>query len=337
MAFLFITAIAPDQLCLARNNNVMKRIKTYVPFSWVWLLPHYWLLWLFVFIWAAAAYAPRAIRILYQPLLEWFVFARIATKKHGAIAKINISLCLPHLSMPEQEQLMRRHATTVAQVFFNDYPRSALSAKALDKNTTINNRDLLEAGLAKGRGVVLLPTHTSSSEILLSYLLSKYDCPAFSIYRTQRYEVITWALNYIRTRHNRMTLLPRGHRATFIQALTTLKNNGIFCPYLDGPIEGKRSDKEDFFGHPKYSATWLPKILALSGAAVVGLFNRYDAPHDHYHIDLSPLPPPHPDDEIGSAKNINTFYADAVRGAPENFIWHFKIFRERYGNDLYPT
>jgi len=257
-------------------------------------------------------------------LLGWLFY--LAKNPHREVARRNIALCLPELSPAERRRMLRRVLFETGKTALES-PLLWLSdrERPLSLVREVIGKEVLEAALAKGKGVLVVIPHLGSWELVGLYCSSSY--PMTSLYRPLRKSVLEPLVLEGRTRYG-AKLVPtntRGVRARF-QALAAKELVGIL-PDQDPRDSG--GVFAPFFGIQANTMTLASRLAQKSGAAMVlGIAERLSWGRG-FRMHYLPL-----DIEEGKALEehvaaINRAVEQAIRCFPQQYQWSYKRFRTR--------
>jgi KDO2-lipid IV(A) lauroyltransferase len=181
----------------------------------------------------------------------------------------------------------------------------------------------LEAGLARGHGVILLTAHFTTLEIGGRFMSETRRMGG--LYRDPNNPVIAHFMRGQRARH----LSPAVHFDDLKGLVRALRGNS---PIWYAPDQGKRTKSSEilpFFGVPAITNTATSKIAGMTGAAVVPFFAKREADHSYTLTILPALENFPTTDAAADAVRINRLIEEHVRLAPEQYFWVHRRFKAR--------
>jgi KDO2-lipid IV(A) lauroyltransferase len=284
--------------------------------------PIYWPAWLgFGILWLITR-LPHRWQIRIGQTLGRILY--LLPTKLTSITDINIKLCFPHLSEKEHKQLVKKSFESLGIGLIEAAMAWWLPDKKMDCLVEMRGLEYLEAGLAKGKGVILLGPHYTCLEIIGRLLGMRHSFAV--MYRPHKKRLISFIHERFRQQHY-VNYIPR-HRVR--QLLRALNNNiAIWYAYdIDGGK--KHSVFAPFFGVQTASMTSVSRIIRLSGAAVIPIrFYRRDD-NFKYEVVLSPPVENFPtDDLVKDATILNSIIEEAISIHPEQYVWQYKRFKTR--------
>lgn len=254
--------------------------------------------------------------------------AALLPLKFNRVAQINIRLCFPHLSRKEQLLLARR---SIRNTFITAFEQTALWCAPIYSLVpqiagTLENENLAQAALAKGKGLILLAPHLSSWEISQAYVSGRFKFSA--VYKPIRKKALDAFIFKSRQRAG-MKLLPTS-ASGLRQIYRALANNELVC-ILPDQVPGEGSGVyAPFFGNPALTMTLIHKLVQRTEASVLigacyrrGIGKGFDLvvyPVDDAIANQDP---------IISATAMNHAIEQVVQRAPEQYHWIYKRFKKQ--------
>jgi len=185
---------------------------------------------------------------------------------------------------------------------------------------TVSGTEHLDAGLSRGKGVLLLASHFGNWE-LIGYTLARLGYPIFAIARPQAVNRMTEFMNSFRENRGIKILMDHNLSAS----LRTLRKNGMIGVLADLNAR-ERGYITTFFGR-EASFYSTPILLSQrSGAPLIPVFDERDSSGRH-HIRFESPVLYHPEAPI--TERIAAYvsrYEAAFRRRPDLWTW----FHERY-------
>ncbi|MCP4698920.1 MAG: LpxL/LpxP family Kdo(2)-lipid IV(A) lauroyl/palmitoleoyl acyltransferase [Gammaproteobacteria bacterium] len=286
------------------------------------LAPRYWPVWLARGLLWSVTRLPYAWQMRIGQWLGWA--AGYLAKRRRHIAKVNLKLCFPELNDAERESLLRRHFVSVGKGMIEFALAWWGPDTKLRSLGRVEGLEYLQQALRRGKGVILLSAHFCSLEIGTRYLLMHQA--VHGVYRPHENPLIEHMMHQIRETHVEKAI-PRDAIREMIRSLKG--NNPIwFAP--DQNYGHKNSVFADFFGVPAATTTATARLARISGASVVPFFVRRLSHCQGYMVTLLPALKDFPaTSERESAEQINQVIEEAVRKAPEQYLWIHRRFKDR--------
>ncbi len=256
-----------------------------------------------------------------------FAFHCVPIRRH--VTLVNLRVCFPELTETARRTLARRHYQSLALGIL-EVGRSWWRRPADLPPCRVEGLAGLERVRAAGRGVLLVSGHFTTLEIA-GRLLS-LRTPLSCLYRDPNNPVLA--------------ALFRHHRGQWLrQAISMNDLNGLFRALRGGetvwyaPDQGKWTQQSavlPFFGRPAITNASTARLAKMTGAAVFTFFPRRE-PDGTYVLTISPelTEIPGPDPEADTLRLIGLL-EQAVRAAPEQYLWVHRRFKSFGGNPVSP-
>ena len=251
--------------------------------------------------------------------------SRLLAPRRRRIVATNLALCFPELPDAERERLARAHFEALGASLAEMAMGWFGSKKRIRHLVSISGLEHLEAGMARGRGVILYSGHFTSFEIFFPAL--KPHIPRLSgMYKSQRNPV----MNEIMTagRYRSVDFLYSKDEARGM--LRELKKNAVFWYAADQSYASKGAALIPFFGEPAMTNTAISRIAKMSGAVVLPYFPRRLPGKGGYELTIAPPLEGFPgDDPAADTRRLVAVLEDFVRVSPEQYWWVHQRFKGR--------
>ena len=309
-------AIAPieDPTC----GVALQRLSTF-------LAPRWWPTWLAYGLMRSIGRLPwGALTALSRGL---GVVAWHAARRDRRITLINLRLAYPALDERARRALARRHFQSLIYSLFETALVWFDRRGRLERLTRVEGTEHLAAALQAGRGVLLLGAHFTTNEIAAGALPQTGH--AFDVmYKRSANEL----LNQLALRGR----IRRGGRLIpsekFVEMLKVLKRGGIVLYAPDQHFDGDGCVVAPLFGVPALSNPGTTFVARATGCAVLPFFPERRADGGGYVMRiLAPIPGFPSRDGTADVVTYHGLIEDAVRAAPEQYLWSYKRFRGRKG------
>lgn len=245
-------------------------------------------------------------------------------RRRRRIARINLKLCFPDLDDRERTGLLRRHFQSLGLGVIETAMSWWTPARRLEHRYRLEGLEHLQAALARGRGVILLSAHFTTLE--LAGRLLALQAPFHVLYRSHKNPVFERVMRRARERHFERAIAREDLRGM----LASLKDNLPVWYAPDQDYGREKSLFAPFFGVPAATITATSRLAAASGAAVVPFFPERRHDGRGYVLRLLPalddFPGASPE---ADAARINRLIEDAIRAAPEQYLWVHRRFKTR--------
>jgi len=282
--------------------------------------PRYWLTWLGFGMIFLMSHLPFALQIQLGRALGWISYA--LAKERRRVCSINISLCFPELSAPEQKQLVQNTFLSNGIGVMEIGMAWCRHPEDFHHRVTVSGLEHLQAATSRGKGVLLVCAHFTTLEFCGS-LLSLFH-PMDVTYRPHKNALFETLMFRARQRLYGAVI----DRGDVRQALRSLQQGHTMWYAPDQDYGAKHSVFVDFFGVPAATITATTRFASFNDSAVIFFSHYRRADNSGYHLDFSaPLTDYPSGDEHGDAARINAVIEDAVRQHPEQYLWLHKRFR----------
>lgn len=284
--------------------------------------PKYWPTWLgFGFL--------RLVSLLpysWQMAIGRFIgrLAHAASAERRAIARRNIELCFPELSVEERNRLALEHFESLGISLIEMGLGRWASDEMLNSMTTITGAEHIQEVIDNGYGVILLSAHFTSLEV--SGRVLSMNCPPFdAVYRRFRSEFTTEILASNRERSSRKVI-----EKNDIKSMVRSLREGAPVWYApDQSYHLKQSALLPFFGVPAMTNTATGTLAKLGRAKAVPFFPRR-LPEGGYELTILPPVPGLPSGDVEEdTRQYVAILEKQIRRCPEQYYWVHRKFKNR--------
>ena len=256
-----------------------------------------------------------------------FAFHVVRIRRH--VVLVNLRVCFPELTESARHTLARRHFQSLALGIL-EVARCWWRHPAALPPSRIEGVEALEKALATGRGVLLVSGHFTTLEIAGRMLALR--TPICCLYRDPNNPVLADLL--------------RKHRTAWANRAIEMRDmSGLMRALRDGeavwyaPDQGKWTPQSavlPFFGRPAITNLSTSRLAKMSGAAVFTFFPRREK-DGAYVLTISPALADFPSaDPEADTLRLSAMLEDAVRAAPEQYLWVHRRFKGFNGNPVSP-
>jgi KDO2-lipid IV(A) lauroyltransferase len=261
--------------------------------------------------------------------LAWTI-SRFDTRE-VKVARRNVALCFPGLDARAARRML---ADTLAETGKGMVELAAFwgrpPAQALALIREVRGRELLDAALASGRGVLIAAPHLGAWELLNLYLSSR--APMSVLYRVPQRAEFEQLLT--RARGGFGAAQVRADAAGVRVLFRHLKEGRIVGILPDQRPKGGEGEYAPFFGHPAKTMTLLGRLAAKTGAPVLLAFAERLPRGAGYVIHFAPAEAEVSDpDAARSVAALNRGIEALARLAPAQYQWTYKRFSFRRKGD----
>lgn len=295
------------------------------------LAPKYWPLWLALGVLWLITRLPRRFQLWIGARLG--DMARPLLKSRRRVASINLKLCFPEKTDRERAHLLRENFRSMGKGIMEMGLCWWLPERRLKPLTSVAGLEHLERARARGKGVILLSGHFTTLE--LGARLINMHVPITAMYRRNSNALLDHLIRSGRERHTDGRAIARDDVRGFIKGL---KAGRVIWYAPDQSSLTRFSEPTPFFGHPAQTPRATGRLARMSGAAVVPFFALRRADGKGYELLVGPELENFPSgDAEQDATRINTIIEDAVRKAPEQYLWAHRRFKKVPGWEPYKS
>lgn len=298
-------------------------------FSWKFLLPHYWGIWLAVFILCLLACVPVKWRDPLLAKIGRFVGRKVNSARKRAQA--NLAVCFPELSVNERETIIDRMFEIVLPVIV--LLVQLVIRGHLNKQVVWHGLEYIQASKQAHRNIIFMVPHTWAIDIS-GMLLFSQGCNIAAFFHHQRNQLVDWLWNKARVRFGGRIHSRDSGIKPFIKSVRQ-GFCGYYLPDEDHGIE--HSVFVDFFATYKATLPVLGRLSAVSAADIIPLFPVYDVKNSVLHIyieekmtDFAGM------SEEQIAREMNIVVESFVKRFPEQYTWILRFLKTRKEGDCSP-
>lgn len=292
-------------------------------FTWRFLMPNYWAIWIGVFLLYCISWLPyRVIRVL--GLGVGRLLKRIASKR-VTIAKKNLELCFPNWSAEKIETVFQANIDRTGIALFETAMGWWWPNWRVQKHCRVEGFDKVQAILDSGKGVFGLALHNVNLEFGCRGI--GFAQKAIGFYRKHNNPLMDYLQYHGRSRSNKYMVDKRNAKA-LIAAL----NGGELCLYLPDQDYGAKQSLFVPFGGVSKTATSTGTLMfaSRSNAVPVLISSQYTA--TGYVIKFLSAIDYLADKSISKEEaltRLNSEILKAVEEQPESYLWMHKRFKTR--------
>lgn len=282
--------------------------------------PRYWLTWLFVGWLRLTAALPWRVAIAVHRWLGRAAWRLLPGRRR--IVSRNLEICFPELDPRERLALARRSfestVISVAEIAIAWFGSRLPPVR-------MEGRELLEAALAKGNGVILFSGHFTTLELTAQFVKPLIPLFAF-MFRTRSNPL----LDAMQARGRRRTAHLSFSNTDSRAMLRALRDNAVVWYAPDQAYGGPGAALLPFFGEPAMTNTATTRLARLSGSVVLPFqFGRLDDGSGYFVRFEPPVTEVPSDDAIADTRRLTAILEDFVRVRPEQYFWTHRKFRGR--------
>lgn len=286
--------------------------------------PKHWPAWLAIGFLRLLALLPLPWLLAIGHVVGTLFYHLLQRRRH--ITEVNIDLCFPELSAEQKKVLCKKVIiSSVLGMLETAYSWWAKDEDLLAR-ADYEGLELVEAAQKSGRGVLLIGSHFTTLDLAGRILRLKMDVD--SSYQKQSNAVFDHCiLQYRLKRFSNMV------EKTEMRRLIKLVKSGRAMWYAsDQDFGRKHSVFAPFFGHQAATINTIGSILKLTKAKPL-YFSHYrigEGKNTRYLMRITdPFGEQLGDDNVANATLLNKVIEDAIRFAPEQYMWVHRRFKTR--------
>lgn len=285
--------------------------------------PRYWPLLLLYGLLRSLILLPYRIQMKIGMSIGWFLFLFPSRRRH--IIETNLRRCFPELSNQARQQLALKNFKAMFMCVFETALAFFTPNKKLQPLAHVTGMENLERALAKGKGVILLSGHFTTSDIAVRLLNQHLEKPAYIMYRRHNNSLMEFIMGGGRKRHCEKTI----GKKEIVSLFKSLKDNRIVF-YTPDQNAGSRGTFVPFFGILASTFDVTARIVGKSGACIVPFVYGRREDGTGYDLQLLPMLTDFPSDDLtADIARINQIIESAARQYPAQYFWAHQRFRSR--------
>lgn len=254
-------------------------------------------------------------------LLLW-----LTPNKKRHITYINLKYCLPHLSFWQTHTIARKSLIHECQTLLEIPALLNMSAKhLLSTINEVTGMEHLQAGLKRGKGVILAVPHLGNWEVIGLYCSQLF--PMTSLYRPQHRSPVFDA--FIRNGRERFgaELVPTD--ASGVKALYKALEDNQLTGILPDQNPGKGTGVfAPFFDHPVNTMVLLPKLAQRNHSTVLYSYTERLHWGKGFRMHFIPVDDAIYDkDKVTSTTALNKGLEECIKQNPGQYWWSYKRFK----------
>ncbi len=292
-------------------------------FKLEYLHPAYWGTWLLVFFLFVVFLLPASVQDVMANLLG--DLGRNLNKKRRRIARKNIELCFPELSVENRKQLLKAN--------FRHQARSVLHYGLiwwapmwmLKRRIRVNGEENLRQSIDNGRSLIVMAAHSLGLEA--SVAITSMNHQVTGPFNPMKNKLVDWLVARGRVRHGTLIYTRKAGLRPVIKDV----RKGATMFYLPDEDLGKdRSIFSRFFSVQKATVPVLGRLAKSCNADVIPCVACYDESTRQYVVNYLPAIASFPTgDDASDSRTMNQSLEELVRLCPDQYFWTMKLFKTR--------
>ncbi|GAB6070843.1 lipid A biosynthesis lauroyl acyltransferase [Thiomicrorhabdus hydrogeniphila] len=293
-------------------------------FSYQFLHPKYWGIWLGIGLLRLLAFIPYKQKFKVGKLLGKIIY--LIAGKRRRLAKANIDLCFPEKTEIERNQILKEHFNSIGIaviemtiVWWGNHKHNHNSAFERGMVNFIGEHNLHQAQ-QQGKGVLILSPHFTTVE--LSGLFVSFLTNYYTVYRPHDNPLMDYLIG-----KGRSIQLDNGEHVEPVsknntrQMLKVLKAGKVMILLPDQRYRAKGHIEVPFFGVSAKSNPATSKIAKMTGCTVVPAFTRR-LDNNQYELEFMPALENFPSgDDYQDTLRLHHIYEEEIRRNPSQYLW----------------
>ncbi|MDP5190276.1 LpxL/LpxP family Kdo(2)-lipid IV(A) lauroyl/palmitoleoyl acyltransferase [Rheinheimera baltica] len=292
-------------------------------FSWRFLLPKYWLLWLGAGLLWLISWLPYSVLMLLGKGLGRLLHRTLASRRK--VAKRNIALCFPQMPETEQNALVKRNFEETGKALFDTVIGWWWPTWRIRKLAHFSGYEHIQAAVAEGKGVLLLAAHFLHLEG--AGRVFGLTHPSVGFYRPHNNPLMDYLQYHGRIKANKYMVGKRD-----VKGLIRALNQQEVCFYLPDQDYGRnRSLFVPFFAVADTATTTGTLLFAnAANCVVIPVITSRLSGNKGYQVEALPALTPFPTgDDKADVIKVNQWVEQAILRHPEQYMWLHRRFKTR--------
>jgi len=244
--------------------------------------------------------------------------------KRRAIARRNIELCFPELSVTERNKLVIEHFESLGASLMEVALGRWASDEKMESLTDVIGVEHIYELIEQGYGVIMLSAHFAALEVS-GRALRRHVPPIDAVYRRFRSGLVTEILAT-----NREVTVRKTIEKNDIKSMVRSLREGVLVWYApDQSYHLKQSALIPFFGVPAMTNIATTTLAKLGKAKVLPFFPRRKPEGGYEVLILPPIEDFPSDDPIADTKKYVALLEEQIRRCPEQYYWVHRKFKRR--------
>ena len=241
------------------------------------------------------------------------------------ITKENIQRCFAHLSLDEQQQLVRQSLKHTGMLSIEMFMVWCKSASWLEAHITgVKGFDIYERALEQGRGVILLAPHLGNWEVIGQYVAPRHAI--MNMYTPPKSPEMDELITQSRKKTGGL-VAPANARglAMLLKHLKAGKTVGILPDQVPEDLN-RSSIIAPFFNHPAHTMTLVSQMIKKTGCCAVAVVAV--RVKGGFELQFSEVEEAlYSEDKLISVTALNRIVEQLVEKIPEQYQWEYKRFK----------
>jgi len=288
------------------------------------LSPKYWPTWLGLGLLALIAFLPKRLRLFFGAILGRLLY--FLAKERRYIVATNIKLCFPELSKPAQAKLVRDCFIENGRGLIDTLVGWFRNPRRFQHMLDIKNMEVLDAAIAKGKGVILLGAHYTTLDF--SANLVSLRIPFAVTYRPHKNALFDAFMLRGRLKNTNGVFDRYDIRGT----IRHLRKSNIIWYAPDQDYGENHAVYAPFFGNTAATITAASRLAKFNNSSVLLVRHHRNDNANSYEVEFYPFPESYPgDDDVADATYMNQQLEKVIRLYPAQYMWTHKRFKTQAG------
>jgi Kdo2-lipid IVA lauroyltransferase/acyltransferase len=190
------------------------------------------------------------------------------------------------------------------------------------------NEALLDAALARGRGVLILTPHMGCFEVTAQAIAERFGTvkPITVLYRPARQP---WLRDLVRTSRERPHLMAAPASLSGVRQMIRALRKGEMVGLLPDQVPPDGMGVwAPFFGRPAYTMTLAARLVQQTGAELLLTWGERLPGGRGYVQRFFPFPEVLPDDPVEAAAAINRAMEGLILQCPQQYLWGYNRYKQ---------
>ena len=286
------------------------------------LLPQYWLMWLFLLYLRLITLLPLRLIEAHGAALGLLLYRLSASRRK--ITHINIKQAYPDYSEQQIETLSKATFKSLGISMFEMALAWWARRSYLKKKCTLTGYEHIEKARTENKPIILLTGHFTALD--LGGILMAMYLPMQAVYKRARNPMFNYLMHKYRNKHL-VQALPNTEARTFMKDL----KNGLATWYApDQDFAHKDIVFTPFLGGIASTLTSTARMAQMTNAVIIPFYPKRIGHGKGYELVIYPALENFPSgDTMQDATHINKTIEQMVYTNPEQYVWFHKRFKSQ--------
>ncbi|MFV0548148.1 MAG: Kdo(2)-lipid IV(A) acyltransferase [Limnobaculum xujianqingii] len=297
-------------------------------FHYSYLMPKYWLTWFGLITLYLLVQLPYPVIHFIGTRTGHLSMRFLKRRKH--IARRNLELCFPNLSLDDREKLLVENFESLGMGLLETGMAWFWSDNRIKKWCKVDNIEIMSRIRVDGKGVLLVGVHFLTLE-LGGRIYGMYN-PGVGVYRPHNNKLMDWVQCKGRSRSNKYYI----DRHDIKGMIRELRKGEILWYAPDHDYGPRNSVFAPFFAVPQAATTIGTSILMRQANPVILPFTpKRHIDGSGYTVIVTEPPTGFPmDNSTEAAKFMNKVVEKEILKAPELYMWLHRRFKTRPAGEI---